>query len=110
MTWRWNAFSMRLTPTRPSRTRSELRRAGISGPNHVGPRDPVLQPALLAVEPDPEESEEQRRNAREVAGAARGAPCRRRRLAVDVDDFHLEHAHAERAAERHVEHEQIDHA
>src|SRR5688572_3197195 len=98
MTWRWNAFSMRLTPTRPSRTRRELRRDGIdaSCPDHVGPGDPVLQPALLAVEAHPQEPEEQRRDARDVAGAPQGAARGRRALAVDVDDPELERAHPER--------------
>src|SRR5678816_2195387 len=66
MTWRWNAFSMRLTPTRPSRTSKELRREGIpaaSCPDHVGSGDPILQAALLAVEAHPQGPEERRRDA-----------------------------------------------
>src|SRR5574338_1556537 len=102
MTWRWNAFSIRLTPTRPSRTSSELRRDGISDPDHVGPGDPVLQAALLAIKADPQEAEEQRCESSEVARAARHAARGGGRITVHVDDLHLEHAHAERVAERDV--------
>src|SRR5512140_3364677 len=112
---------MRLTPTRPSRTRRELSRAGIAAlrawstlavrsfrsfgpestcaawascPDHVGAGDPVLQAALLAVEAHPQEPEEQRRDAGEVTRAARHAARRRRLLAVDIDDLDVEDAHA----------------
>src|SRR5690349_10861719 len=99
---------MRFTPTRPSRTSSELRRDGIAAhscPDHVGPRDPVLKTALLAVEPHPEKAEEQRRDTREVAAATREAPRGRWPLAVDIDDLHLEQAHAERAPDDDLEHQ-----
>src|SRR5213075_393745 len=101
MTWRWNAFSMRLTPTRPSRTRRELRREGIvpSCADHVRPGDPVLDASLLAVEAHPEKPEEQRRDAGEVTGTADGAPRGGRPVAVDIDDPDPQQAHAERAAE-----------
>src|ERR1041384_3788990 len=133
MTWRWNAFSMRLTPTRPSRTRRELSREGTGalrkpstlamrfrscGPgsigsarascsDHVGPGDPVLQSALLAVEAHPQEPEEQRHGAGEVPRAACHAACRRRPVAVDVDDLDVEHAHAERLPDGDLEHEHV---
>src|SRR5215475_2336516 len=99
MTWRWNAFSIRLTPTRPSRTKSELSREGISAScsDHVGTGNPILQGALLAIEAHPQEPQEQRRHAGQVPGAPGNAPPRRRWVAVDVDDLHLEDAHAERA-------------
>src|SRR5689334_11255479 len=102
MTWRWNAFSMRLTPTRPSRTRSELSREGIavaSSPDHVGASDPVLKSALLAIEADPQEAQKQRRHPGEVAGTTCRAPRRRRAVTVDVDDPDLEQSHPERAPE-----------
>src|SRR5579862_1034356 len=100
---------MRLTPTRPSRTRSELSREGMvaSCADHVGAGDPVVEPAFLAIESDPQEAEEQRREARDVAGAARDAATRRWTIAVDVDDLDLERAHAERAAGRDLEHQQV---
>src|ERR1043165_512886 len=89
---------MRLTPTRPSRTRRELRREGIAAvscPDHEGPGDPVLQSALLAVEAHPQEPEEQSRDAGEVAPAPRHAARRRRPFAVDVDDLDVHDPHAE---------------
>src|SRR5262249_48814437 len=104
---------MRLTPTRPSRTSRELRREGIAAascPDHVGPRDPVLESALLAVEAHPEESEEQRGDARDVTTAPRDAPRGRRTIAVDVDDLHLQQAHPERTPDDDLEHEQVDQA
>src|SRR5258706_8032681 len=106
MTWRWNAFSMRLTPTRPSRTRSELSREGIadaSSPDHVGTSDPVLEPALLAVEADPQKAQKQRRHSGKIAGTTCRAARRRRAVTVDVDDPDVEQAHAERAPEDDVE-------
>src|ERR1700733_4110248 len=110
MTWRWKAFSMRLTPTRPSRTNRLLRRDIASCSDHVGAGEPVVQAALLAVEADPQEAEAQRRSAREVSGAAHEALCRRRRVAVNIDDRHLHDLHAERAAAGDLEHEQIGQA
>src|SRR5688572_10642607 len=112
MTWRWNAFSMRFTLTRPSRTRRELSREGIvhSCANHVRSSDPVLEAALLAVEAHPQESEEQRRDTGEVARTTRGTARRRRALAIYVDDADLEQTHSERAPEDDVEHEQVRHA
>src|SRR5215470_12106231 len=110
MTWRWKAFSMRLTPTSPSRTSSELRREGIrpvSSPDDVRPGDPVLQAALLAVEAHPQEPEEQRRDAREVASAARHAARRRRTIAVDIDNLHVKRPHAEGLPDHDVEDEQV---
>src|SRR5678815_4017701 len=110
MTWRWNAFSMRLTPTRPSRTSKELRREGIpaaSCPDHVGSGDPILQAALLAVEAHPQEPEEQRRDAGEVARTARHAAARRRRIAVDVDDLEPHDPHAERSPDDDLEHQEV---
>src|SRR4029079_9376427 len=101
---------MRLTPTRPSRTRRELSREGIataSCSDHVGPGDPVLQTALLAVEAHPQKPEEQRREAGEVPRAARDAAWRRRPIAVDVDDLDVQDAHAERSPDDNLEHEQI---
>src|SRR5437868_4957035 len=113
MTWRWNAFSIRFTPTRPSRTSRELRRDGIAAascPDHVCPSDPVLKTALLAVEPHPEKAEEQRGDAREVATAPRDTARGRRPFAVDIDDLHLQHAHAERAPDDDLEHQQVGEA
>src|SRR5437899_2768698 len=109
MTWRWNAFSMRLTPTRPSRTRSELSREAIpSPPDDVGAGDPVVQAALLAVEADPQEAEEQGQRAGQVAGGPHRAARVRRRVAPDVDHADLQHVHAERAAHRDLEQVQVE--
>src|SRR5215217_1744739 len=110
MTWRWNAFSIRLTPTSPSRTRSELRREGISAScsDHVGPGDPVLEATLLAVETHPQKAEKQRGEAGEIPHAARRTARGRRPIAVHVDDAHLEEPHAERAPLGNVERQQID--
>src|SRR4051794_8219371 len=112
MTWRWNAFSMRLTPTRPSRTRSELSREGIaaaSSPDHIGSGKPVVKATLLAVETDPQKSQKQRRDTREVARTPREAAGRRGRIAVDVNHLHLQEPHAERTAEHDVKHDEIRH-
>src|SRR5262245_37633220 len=98
---------MRFTPTRPSRTKRELRRDGISDPDHVSPGNPILQAALFVIKADPQKAEEQRCDTSEVTGTARHASRWGRRIAVDVDDFHLEYAHAERAAERDVKDEQV---
>src|SRR5436190_24206412 len=100
---------MRLTPTRPSRTRRELSREGMaaaSRPDHVGSGDPVLQAALLAVEAHPQEPQEQRRDAGEVALTALHAAARRRRIAVDVDDLEPHDPHAEGSPDDDLEHEQ----
>src|SRR5438045_6722436 len=103
MTWRWKAFSIRFTPTSPSRTSSELRRDAMARPrstlDHVRAGDPVVQTALLAVEADPEEPEHRRREPHEVARGPCGAPRDRRSLAPDVDDPHAQQAHAERLAQ-----------
>src|ERR1044071_6987822 len=101
---------MRLTPTRPSRTRRELRREGIAAvscPDHEGPGDPVLQSALLAIEAHPQEPEEQSRDAGEVAPAPRHAARRRRPIAVDVDDLDAHDPHAKRAADDDLEYKQV---
>src|SRR3569833_1435509 len=98
---------MRFTPTRPSRTSKELSRLGMTScSDHVRSGDPVVEPALLAVEADPQKTEEQRGDTREVAGAACGRASGRRRIAVDVDHLHLHDLHAERAAADPVKHEQ----
>src|SRR6185312_16773085 len=105
MTWRWNAFSMRFTPTRPSRTKRLLRRDIASCSDHVGTGEPVVQAALLAVEADPQEAQGERDDAGEVAGRADEALRGRWRIAVDVDDRHLHDLHAERPAAHELEHE-----
>src|ERR1044071_5886688 len=111
ITWRWNGFSMRLTPTRPSRTRRDLSREGMpaaSRPDHVGSGDPVLQAALLTVEAHPQEPEEQRGNAGEVARTARHAAARRRRIAEDVDDLEAHDPHTEGPPDDDLEDQEVD--
>src|SRR5579862_677069 len=104
MTWRWNAFSMRLTPTRPSRTSNEESRdATGSSLDDVGAGDPVVQAALLAVEPDPQEAEEEGERVGDVAGGADRAARVGWRVAPHVDHAHLEDVHADGAAHRDVE-------
>src|SRR5262249_42252682 len=106
MTWRWNACSMRLTPMRPSRTSSEDRRLEplIVAPlarssrrlYHVGAGEPIVQAALLPIEPDPQEAERERGGGGEIPQRAQEHARHRGRAPVDVDDAQAEDAHPQR--------------
>src|SRR5262245_45917532 len=98
ITWCWNARSIRLTLTTPSRTRRQLSgedRKGYLPADDIGAGDPIVKAPLLGVKADPPESEEERRGAGQVGCGAQAGPRIRRRIAVDVDDPQLHDPHAE---------------
>src|SRR5688572_5519384 len=99
---------MRFTPTRPSRTRSELSREAMSLLHDVGPCDPVVESALLAVEADPQVAEEERRRTREIPRRTQRGPAGGRRIPIDIDDTHFQEPHAGCTAHRDLEDEDVD--